>query len=97
MEWSPSHSASYYVILAALVAASLLLARRFAKVPAGRSLLLFGLRAAVLTVLLVILLEPVRVTSYRGPEQPPAPHTSSTARAAWRWSDRSAGSTGPGG
>ena len=72
MEWSPSHSASYYVILAALVAVSLLLARRFAKVPAGRSLLLFGLRAAVLTVIFLILLEPVRVTIFRGPEQPPS-------------------------
>jgi hypothetical protein len=72
MEWSPSHSASYYLTLAAGLTASLLLARRFAKVPTGRSLRLLGLRAAVLTILFVILLEPVRVTESRAPEQPPS-------------------------
>ncbi len=70
MEWSPSHSASYYLALAALVVASLLLARRFAKIATARSLLLLGLRAAVLTVLFLILLEPVRVTETRAPAQP---------------------------
>ncbi len=72
MEWSPSHSASYYLTLAAGVTVSLLLARRFAKVRTGRSLLLLGLRAAVLAVLFLILLEPVRVTESRAPEQPPS-------------------------
>jgi hypothetical protein len=71
MEWAPSHPSVYYVAFAAGLCAALFLARRFATVRTAGSLLLLGLRAAVLAILFVILLEPVRVTATRLPEQPP--------------------------
>lgn len=71
MEWSPSHPSIYYVALAAGLCAALLLARRLATVPTARSLILLGLRTAILATLFVILLEPVRVTETQTPEQPP--------------------------
>jgi hypothetical protein len=72
MEWSGSHSSSYYIALAVGLVAVLLLAWRFATVPTARSVLLLGLRSAVLIVLFVILLEPVRVTATRLPQPPPS-------------------------
>src|SRR5271166_1800001 len=71
MEWSPSHTSTYYIALGAGLFTALLLARQFATVRTARSLILLGLRAAVLAILFVILLEPVRVTATRVPEQPP--------------------------
>jgi hypothetical protein len=49
-----------------------LLARWFATVPSARSVPLLGLRAAILALLFLILLEPVRVTETRLPEEPPS-------------------------
>ena len=71
MEWSPSLPSIYYVGLAAGLFAALVLARQFATVRTARSLLLLGLRAAVLAILFVILLEPVRVTETQLPDEPP--------------------------
>jgi hypothetical protein len=71
MEWSPSHTLTYYIFFAAGLCAALFLARRLATVRTARSLILLGLRAAVLAILFVILLEPVRVTATRLPDQPP--------------------------
>jgi uncharacterized membrane protein len=71
MQWSPAHSTTYYLILAFGLAALLVLAWRAASADSARSLALLGLRAAVLGVLLVILLDPVRVRETRRPPQRP--------------------------
>lgn len=62
MEWSPSHGPTFYAAAGVGLAAALLLARGLAVSATARRLPLLALRGAALAVLLVILLEPVRVT-----------------------------------
>jgi hypothetical protein len=72
MEWYAPHPPSYYIVFAAGLVALLLLARWFATAPTARSVPLLGLRIAILALLFVILLEPVRVTETRLPDRPPS-------------------------
>src|SRR5579884_4123481 len=69
-EWSPPYGAWLYVGLGLALAAFVLLARRFARSPAARSGVLLTLRAAVLGLLVLVLLNLVRVTQTRLPPRP---------------------------
>src|SRR4051812_30873083 len=71
MEWSHPHSYKFYVVLALALAGLLGLALRFASAPSARSALLVALRAAALSVLVVILLNPVRLAELRRPGRKP--------------------------
>jgi uncharacterized membrane protein len=66
-EWSPPYAAWVYVGIGLALTALLLLARRAARPPAARHWAFLLLRAGVLAVLLVILLNCVRVTETRLP------------------------------
>jgi uncharacterized membrane protein len=70
-DWSPPHPAWVYVALAVGAVAFLLLARRRAGTPTARSWLLLLLRAGVLALLAVILLNFIRVTETRLPPRAP--------------------------
>ena len=72
MQWSPPYSTNVFLVLALGLAALLLLARWGASVAAARGLVLLALRAAVLAVLLVILLDPVQVREIRRPPRRPS-------------------------
>jgi uncharacterized membrane protein len=72
MQWSSPHSTGYFVAIASGLVLLLLLARRLATSATARSPLLLLLRAGALGVLLVILLDPVRVSETRLPPRPPS-------------------------
>jgi uncharacterized membrane protein len=61
MIWSNAHEGRFYVVLAIGLVGLLFLAFRFASAPTARSKSLVTLRAAALSVLVLILLNPVRV------------------------------------
>jgi uncharacterized membrane protein len=71
MEWSHSDSAGTYIALGLGLAGLLLLARRFAAAPSARGLVLTLLRGSALAILVVILLNPVRVSESRRPGRKP--------------------------
>ena len=70
-DWSPPYPAWVYVALAAGAVAFLLLARRLAGTPTARSWLLLLLRAGVLGLLALILLNLIRATETRLPPRTP--------------------------
>jgi uncharacterized membrane protein len=70
-EWASPYSAWLYVGLGLVLVALLLLVRRAGRVPAARRWPLFLLRACVLGLLLVILLNPTRVTEAHLPARMP--------------------------
>jgi uncharacterized membrane protein len=71
LEWSPPYGAWTYIAAAVVLAALLLLARRWARSPAARGWGLLLLRGAVLALVLLILLNLVRVTETRLPPRVP--------------------------
>jgi uncharacterized membrane protein len=70
-EWAPLYTASLYLGLGVGLVLLVLLARRLARSPAARRGPLLLLRLAELVLLLVLLLNPVRVTEARLPSRPP--------------------------
>src|SRR5262245_8280869 len=72
MTWSHPYNAGSYLALALGLAGLLLLARRLATSPGARSVPLALLRAAVLAILVLILLNPVRSAAVRRPGPEPA-------------------------
>ncbi len=71
MQWAPTHSTGVFLAIGLGLVLLLLLARWCATSPAARSPWLLVLRGAILAILLVILLEPVRVTETRLPPKLP--------------------------
>jgi uncharacterized membrane protein len=69
-QWSPPYTAWTYIVLGLALAALLGLAWRFARAPAARNGLLLFLRASLLALLVLILLNLVRVTETRLPPRP---------------------------
>jgi uncharacterized membrane protein len=69
-DWSPPYGVWIYVALAPGLAVLLLLARRLARSQAARSRLLLLLRAGVLALLVLVLLNLVRVSETRLPPRP---------------------------
>src|SRR6516225_7122377 len=70
-QWSPPYGPWTYVGLGLGLAVLLLLARRFARSPSARNWLLLLLRGAVLSLLVLVLLNLVRVTETQLPPRPP--------------------------
>jgi uncharacterized membrane protein len=70
-EWAPLYTASLYAGLGVGLLLLVLLARRIARSPAARRGPLLLLRLALLAVLVVVLLNPVRVSEARLPSRPP--------------------------
>ena len=71
MEWSHPHPVELAAALSLGLVGLLLLSRRAARSRDARSLVLVGLRATVLAVLVVILLDPVRVVTNQTPGDRP--------------------------
>ncbi len=71
MEWSRPHAMEYAAALGLGLAGALLLARRAARSPDARSLVLVALRGSALAILVLILLDPVRVATTRVPGERP--------------------------
>jgi len=69
-QWMPKYDAWVYLTLIAACAALLWLARRLARSPVARNWWLVVLRAALLGLLLLVLLNPSMVTETRAPPQP---------------------------
>lgn len=69
-QWLPLYGAAVYIGLLAALVVLLWLARRWAASPVARGWLPMVLRAVVLGVLVVLLLNPMRVTESRAPPRP---------------------------
>jgi len=75
MVWSHPHDGRFYLALAVGLVGLLVLASRFASAPSSRGKALLALRASVLAVLVLILLNPTRVK--------PTPHTGPAPEAVF--------------
>ena len=71
MEWSRPHSLEFAAALGLGLLGLIFLARRAARSPDARSLVLVALRASALLVLVLILLDPVETTESRLPGEKP--------------------------
>jgi uncharacterized membrane protein len=67
MTWEPSLDIRFYVALALALAGLLALAQRWARAAAARSGALVGLRAATLSILILILLNPIHIARVTHP------------------------------
>jgi uncharacterized membrane protein len=70
LQWSPVYSVAVYVCLLAGCLLVLWLARRWATSPLARSPVLLGLRAIVLSLLILMLLNPVHRSEIHSPPRP---------------------------
>ena len=69
-QWLPLYHPAVYLGLLAALGVSLWLARRWATSPVARGWLPIILRTVVLGVLVVLLLNPIRVSEKRSPPEP---------------------------
>jgi hypothetical protein len=71
MEWSRPHAIEFAAAIGLGLLGLLMLARRVARSPDARSVVLLGLRGAALAILVVILLDPIRTIETRIPGEKP--------------------------
>ena len=71
MTWSPLLDLRFYLVLVLALAGLLALAQRLARSPSARGLRLIALRGLSLSILILILLNPIRIDQEIRPGPPP--------------------------